>query len=59
MTILVWAVTIAVTAYSAYRIGRRVEVGKRELEADDREELAHARGQRPGTVRLSPLKIRR
>lgn len=59
MTFLVWVVTIVVTAYSAYRIGRRVEVGKREIELEQLEERAEARGQRPGTVRLSTMKIRR
>lgn len=59
MSILVWLVALLATAYSAYQIGRRVEIGRREQQLAEWEEVAEARGQRPGTVRLSTMKIRR
>jgi hypothetical protein len=45
-------------AYAWFLVGRRVERGKREAEADRLEEAAHQRGIR-GTVTLSSMKIRR
>lgn len=59
MTFLVWAATLVVAAYSAFQFGRRWEMGKQEEERDRIEDVSYARGQRPGTVTLSTVKIRR
>jgi hypothetical protein len=50
---------LAITAYAAYQIGRRVEVGRQETERDAYEERAAERGQRRGTIQLSTMKVRR
>ncbi len=50
---------LALAGYLGYRIGRRVERGEHEAELDRIEEQRAARGARPGTVRLKPLRIRR
>jgi hypothetical protein len=51
-------VLIPCSAYMGALTGQRIERGRREAVADQREEAAHARGIR-GTVRLSTMKIRR
>lgn len=59
MSLLAWAVTIAFTAYSSYRIGCMVEMGRREKELEELEERAFQRSKRRGGIRLSTMKIRR
>jgi DNA modification methylase len=59
MIVLVWAVTIVLTAYAAFQIGRRWEIGEREEELEALEREREVRGRRSGSIKLSTMKIRR
>lgn len=56
---MAWVTAVILTAWFAYQIGRRVELGRLEVERDRLDDLAHVRGQRPGNITLSSITIRR
>lgn len=59
MLVVVWAVSLALTAWFALLLGRRLERGKLEIDLATREEVAAKRAGRPGTVHLTTMRIRR
>lgn len=59
MTLVVTAVLLALTAYFSWLAGRRWERGRIELERAEAEEIAFKRSQRPGTIRMNTMRIRR
>lgn len=59
MTFLLWILSGPFCGYLGYLLGVRREKGRMELEADAAEAEAYRRSERPGSVVMTTMKIRR